>query len=149
MSPVLFCLRFFIHLFCRAALIPPQNLLQAILHRPLYTMRPLQTRIVSSGLRVLHTPMYTRTAFAAHLSEMLGLGGPKTAGEIPCEEGVTVGLAAEMIGGLEGDGMVWGRRALRLRRREVEVLEGLGRLDGGIMYSWLMCGMGRRNVRDA
>lgn len=34
------------------------------------------------------------------------MGGPKTTGEIAREEGVTVGLAAEMIEGAEGDGDV-------------------------------------------
>jgi ESCRT-II complex subunit VPS36 len=89
-----------------AALIPPSTFLQVLPHLPTYTNPTIRTRTFASGLSVLHTPPYTHAAFAARLSGLLTLAGPKTSMEVAQEERITVGLAGEMIGAMEGDGYV-------------------------------------------
>lgn len=86
------------------ALIPPSTFLQVIPQLPLFTDPPIQCRTFTSGLSVLHTPRYTHAAFAARLSGLLALTGPKTTMEVAREENITVGLSAEMIAAVEVDG---------------------------------------------
>ncbi|KAF7343333.1 Vacuolar protein-sorting-associated protein 36 [Mycena venus] len=86
------------------ALIPPATLLQVIPHLGACTTPTISMRTFPSGLSVLHTPPYSHVAFAARLSGLLALSGPKTITEVAREERVAVGLAAEMIGGVEADG---------------------------------------------
>lgn len=71
---------------------------------PHFTDPPIQSRTFASGLKVLHTPRYTHTAFAARLSGLLALTGPKTTMEVAREENITLGLSAEMIAAVEADG---------------------------------------------
>jgi len=86
------------------ALIPPATLLQVVPHLPTCTNPTIRMRTFASGLSVLHTPPYTHVAFAARLSGLLALSGPKTITEVAQDERVTVGLAAEMIDAVEKDG---------------------------------------------
>ncbi|KAJ7255115.1 EAP30/Vps36 family-domain-containing protein [Mycena haematopus] len=86
------------------ALLPPATLLQVIPHLGACTTPTISMRTFPSGLSVLHTPPYSHAAFAARLSGLLALSGPKTTTEVAREESVTVGLAAEMIGAVEVDG---------------------------------------------
>ncbi|KAJ7162017.1 EAP30/Vps36 family-domain-containing protein [Mycena filopes] len=88
------------------ALIPPATLLQVVPHLATCTTPTIRLRTFASGLSVLHTPPYTPAAFAARLSGLLVLAGPKTTTEVAREEGVAVGLAAEMIAAVEADGEV-------------------------------------------
>lgn len=111
------------------ALIPPSTFLQVIPLLPIYTSPTISTRKLLSGLVVLHTPPFSQTAFAARLSSLLNLVGPKTTTEIVRElevedevgtgvveggtvrqEGsrgtMTVALAAEMIAAVEADGFI-------------------------------------------
>ncbi|KAJ7500784.1 EAP30/Vps36 family-domain-containing protein [Mycena galericulata] len=85
-------------------LIPPATLLQVVPHLPACTHPAIRMRTFASGLSVLHTPPYTHAAFAARLSGLLVLAGPKTVTEVAREERVAVGLAAEMLGAVEADG---------------------------------------------
>lgn len=55
---------------------------------------------------MLHTPPYSRAAFAARICGLLTLAGPKSTTEIAQEEGMTIGLTAEMLVVVEGDGDV-------------------------------------------
>ncbi|KAJ8507573.1 hypothetical protein ONZ45_g10078 [Pleurotus djamor] len=63
-------------------------------------------RTFASGLSVLHTPPYTDAAFAARLSSLLALSGPRSTIELAHEEKVSVGLAAEMIDAVEQSGHI-------------------------------------------
>lgn len=87
-------------------MIPPSTFLQVIPHLPSYTTPTIRSRTLTSGLSVLHTPPYSHTAFTARLSGLLVMAGPKTTTEIAQDEGITVGLASEMIAAVEGDGDV-------------------------------------------
>jgi ESCRT-II complex subunit VPS36 len=87
-----------------SALIPPSTFLLVLPQLPLYTDPQIQSRTFASGLSVLHTPRYSHAAFAARLSGLLALTGPKTTMEVAKEESITVSLAAEMIAAVEGDG---------------------------------------------
>ncbi|KAG6914765.1 hypothetical protein DXG01_015456 [Tephrocybe rancida] len=86
------------------ALIPPSTFLLVLPQLPLFTEPPIQARMFASGLSVLHTPAFTHASFSARLSGLLALTGPKTVAQVAQEEGVTLGLAAEMIAAVEGDG---------------------------------------------
>jgi len=88
------------------ALIPPSTFLLVLPHLPYHTSPPIRSRTFTSGLSVLHTPSYTHASFAARLASLLALTGPKSTMEVAAEEGMTVGLAGEMIGTVEGDGEV-------------------------------------------
>lgn len=72
----------------------------------MYTEPTIQARTFASGLSVLHTPNYTHAAFSARLSGLLALTGPKTTMEVALEEGITIGLSAEMITAVEMDGHI-------------------------------------------
>lgn len=87
------------------ALIPPSTFLQVIPLLPSCTNPPIRLRTFPSGLNVLHTPPYTREAFAARLSRFLVMMGPKTTIQVALQENLTVSLVAEMIdiGESEGD----------------------------------------------
>ncbi|KAF8206575.1 vacuolar protein sorting-associated protein 36 [Mycena galopus ATCC 62051] len=86
------------------ALLPPATLLQVIPHLGACTTPTISMRTFPSGLSVLHTPPYSHVAFAARLSGLLALSGPKTTTEVAREEHITVGLAAELISAVEADG---------------------------------------------
>ena len=57
------------------ALIPPSTFLQVLPVLPMYTTPPIHMRTFgSSGLSVLHTPPYSKAAFAARMVGLLTLG---------------------------------------------------------------------------
>jgi ESCRT-II complex subunit VPS36 len=85
-------------------------------------------RTFASGLSVLHTPPYTHAAFGARMAGLLLLGGPKTTMEIAQEEGITVGLAGEMIAAMEEDESVW--------RDDGSVAIGGGGSGSGVEVKW-------------
>jgi ESCRT-II complex subunit VPS36 len=103
-GPHLYYEDLFTHFYSFIALIPPSTFLLVLPHLPAHTVPPIRTRTFASGLTVLHTPPYTHAAFAARLASSLALGGPKTTVQIANEEGITVGLAGEMIKTVESDG---------------------------------------------
>jgi len=88
------------------ALIPPSTFLVVLPHLPYHTSPPIRRRTFTSGLSVLHTPSYTHASFAARLASLLALTAPKTTMEVAREEGMTIGLAGEMIGAVEVDGEI-------------------------------------------
>jgi len=88
------------------SLIPPSTFLQALPHLVTYTSPPIQTRTFKSGLTVLHTPPYTHTAFAARLAGYLAIFDGMSTPQVAEEEGVAVGLAAEMVDAVEQDGTI-------------------------------------------
>ncbi|KAF7974522.1 hypothetical protein HWV62_11980 [Athelia sp. TMB] len=88
------------------ALLPPSTFLSVLPHLPQHTDPPIRARTFPSGLMVLHTPQFTAASFTARLSSLLTLAGAKTTAEIAREEGLTVGLAGEMIGDAEAAGAV-------------------------------------------
>ncbi|KAJ3807367.1 EAP30/Vps36 family-domain-containing protein [Lentinula aff. lateritia] len=88
------------------ALIPPSTFLQVIPHLPAFTNPTITSRTLNSGLAVLHTPPYSRAAFAARICGLLALAGPKSTTEIAQEEGITIGLTVEMLIIVEEDGDV-------------------------------------------
>ncbi|KAJ7930562.1 vacuolar protein sorting-associated protein 36 [Mycena leptocephala] len=80
------------------------TLLQVIPYLVACTTPTIRMRTFPFRLSVLHTPPYSHVAFAARLSGLLALAGPKTTTEVAREEHVAVGLAAEVIGAVEADG---------------------------------------------
>ncbi|KAF9484811.1 vacuolar protein sorting-associated protein 36 [Pholiota conissans] len=85
------------------ALIPPPTFLQVLPHLPAHSSPTIRHRAFASGLNVLHTPPYTAAAFAARLSSLLVMSGPRTTLEIAKEEDLTVALVSEMIDAVEQD----------------------------------------------
>ena len=85
------------------ALIPPSTFLQVLPHLPAHSSPTIRHRAFASGLNVLHTPPYTAVAFAARLSSLLVMSGPRTTLEIAEEEHLTVALVSEMIDAAEQD----------------------------------------------
>jgi len=80
------------------ALIPPSTFLLALPHLPSYTSPPIRMRtFTSSGLSVLHTPPYTKAAFASRVVGLLSLAGPRTTVEVAQEEQLPIGLVQEMV----------------------------------------------------
>jgi ESCRT-II complex subunit VPS36 len=76
-------------------------------HLPAHTEPIITDRTFrKSGLRVLHTPTYTPSAFAARLHGVLLMAGSRTTLDIAQEEGVAVGLAGEMVDEAETQGVV-------------------------------------------
>ncbi|KAJ1300637.1 hypothetical protein OPQ81_002289 [Rhizoctonia solani] len=53
------------------ALLPPSTLLSVVPLLPTYTTPPIHMRTLRSGLRVLHSPEYTREAFARRVDSLL------------------------------------------------------------------------------
>jgi ESCRT-II complex subunit VPS36 len=101
-------------------------------------------RTFPSGLSVLHTPPYSHVAFAARLSGLLALAGPKTTTEVAREERIAVGLAAEMIGAVEADGDI-------CRDDEACVIKGGGaevRFWGNIFHGYVWDGQMRTADED-
>ncbi|KAI0075151.1 hypothetical protein K474DRAFT_1646878 [Panus rudis PR-1116 ss-1] len=89
------------------ALIPPSTFLQVLPHLPSYTSPPIHMRTFpASGLSVLHTPPYTRVAFAARMVGLLTLAGPKTTVEVAQDEQLPMGLTQEMINEVEDTGEI-------------------------------------------
>lgn len=85
----------------------PTQFLQVLPHLPAHTDPIITERTFqASGLRVLHTPIYTSAAFAARLHAVLLLSGARTTLEIAQEEGVPIGLASEMVDEAEAEGVV-------------------------------------------
>ncbi|KAG8688709.1 hypothetical protein FRC09_012767, partial [Ceratobasidium sp. 395] len=71
------------------ALLPPSTLLTIVPLLPSHTIPPIHMRTLRSGLRVLHTPDYTREAFAKRLDQSLRACFPQglTAFQIAADEG--------------------------------------------------------------
>lgn len=89
------------------ALIPPSTFLLALPQLPIYTSPPIHMRtFASSGLSVLHTPPFTKAAFAARLAGLLALTGAKTTVEVAHEEDLPIGLVQEMINEVEDAGEI-------------------------------------------
>ncbi|KAG6853125.1 hypothetical protein C0991_006735 [Blastosporella zonata] len=88
------------------ALIPPSTFLLVLPQLPLFTEPSIQARTFASGLSVLHTPLFTHASFSARLSGLLALTGPRTTTQVAEEEGITLGLASEMIAAVEADGHI-------------------------------------------
>ncbi|KAF7789123.1 hypothetical protein EIP86_000058 [Pleurotus ostreatoroseus] len=86
------------------ALIPPATFLLVLPHLPGHTSPPIHTRTFASGLSVLHTPQYSKAAFAARLVGLIKLSGPKTTVDLAHEEQIPVGLAQEMVAEVEAAG---------------------------------------------
>jgi ESCRT-II complex subunit VPS36 len=96
-------------------------------------------RTFPSGLSVLHTPPYSHVAFAARLSGLLALSGPKSTTEVAREERVAVGLAAEMIRAVEADGDI-------CRDDEACAIKGGGaevRFWGSVFHGYVWDGQAR------
>ncbi|OJA20267.1 hypothetical protein AZE42_04302 [Rhizopogon vesiculosus] len=88
------------------ALIPPSTLLQVLPYLPAYTSPPIRSRVFKSGLSVLHMPPYTHASFTARMVGYLVMFGTWTTSQIAQEEGITIGLADEMIAAIEADGVI-------------------------------------------
>ncbi|KAI0338627.1 vacuolar protein sorting-associated protein 36 [Trametopsis cervina] len=88
------------------SLIPPATFLQVLPHLPVYTAPPIHVRTFTSGLSVLHTPPYTRTAFSSRIVSLLALVGPRTTIELAYEEQLPIGLTQDMILEVEETGDV-------------------------------------------
>jgi len=89
------------------ALLTPSQFLQVLPHLPAHTEPIITERTFrASGLRVLHTPIYTTPAFAARLQMALTTSGSRNTLEIAQEEGVPMGLASEMVDEAEAQGVV-------------------------------------------
>ncbi|KAJ7740907.1 EAP30/Vps36 family-domain-containing protein [Mycena maculata] len=126
------------------ALIPPATLLQVVPHLPTCTNPTIRIRTFASGLSVLHTPPYTHVAFAARLSGLLALSGPKTTTEVAQDERITVGLAAEMIAAVEADGDI-------CRDDEACMIKGGGaevRFWGNVFHGYVWDGQARTEADD-
>ncbi|GAV98980.1 vacuolar protein sorting-associated protein 36 [Lentinula edodes] len=107
------------------ALIPPSTFLQVIPHLPAFTNPTITSRTLNSGLAVLHTPPYSRAAFAARICGLLALAGPKSTTEIAQEEGITIGLTVEMLIIVEEDGDVCrddGQSVIQEKKDDILVL---------------------------
>ncbi|KAJ3716282.1 vacuolar protein sorting-associated protein 36 [Lentinula guzmanii] len=107
------------------ALIPPSTFLQVVPLLPAFTNPTITSRSLNSGLAVLHTPPYSRAAFAARVCGLLALAGPKSTTEIAQEEGMTISLTAEMLNIVEEDGDVCrddGRCVIQENSKDVLVL---------------------------
>ncbi|KAJ2913201.1 hypothetical protein MD484_g7215, partial [Candolleomyces efflorescens] len=142
------------------ALLPPSTLLSVLPLLPSYTSPPIHTRTFSkSGLKVLHTPAYSRTSFSARLASFLvehGGGAGKTSLEVAMEmrlEGD--GNATSTVDEAERYGNDNGRHqggiSLPLAQEMIEEAEdqdqgqereGGWRLGGGLICLWGMFGMG-------
>ncbi|KAG9077905.1 hypothetical protein FS749_010164 [Ceratobasidium sp. UAMH 11750] len=92
------------------ALLPPSTLLTVVPLLPNHTTPPIHMRTLRSGLRVLHTPDYTREAFAKRLDQSLCGCFPlgQTTFQVAAEEGAGVSLAMvqEMVECAEEDGAI-------------------------------------------
>ncbi|QRV85383.1 vacuolar protein-sorting-associated protein 36 [Ceratobasidium sp. AG-Ba] len=92
------------------ALLPPSTLLKVVPLLPRYTSPPIHMRTLRSGLRVLHTPEYTREEFARRIDQALKACFPqgRTAFQIAADEGASVSLAMvqEMVECAEEDGVI-------------------------------------------
>jgi ESCRT-II complex subunit VPS36 len=53
---------------------------------------------------VLHLPEYTHAAFTARVTGFIALSGPQSTADIAREEGLAIGMAAEMVRAIEEDG---------------------------------------------
>ncbi|KAJ6494675.1 vacuolar protein sorting-associated protein 36 [Mycena vitilis] len=126
------------------ALLPPATLLQVIPHLATCTTPTIRMRTFPSGLNVLHTPPYSHIAFAARLSGLLALAGPKSITEVAREERVAVGLAAEMISAVEADGDI-------CRDDEACTIKGGGaevRFWGNVFHGYVWDGQAITNDGD-
>lgn len=92
---------------------------------PAFTNPTITSRTLNSGLAVLHTPPYSRAAFAARICGLLALAGPKSTTEIAQEEGITIGLTVEMLIIVEEDGDVCrddGQSVIQEKKGDILVL---------------------------
>ncbi|KAF8602215.1 hypothetical protein BDV93DRAFT_474783 [Ceratobasidium sp. AG-I] len=93
------------------ALLPPSTLLSVIPVLPAHTTPPIHMRTLRSGLRVLHTPDYTREAFAKRISDALRACFPtgRTTFQIAASAegaGVSLAMVQEMVECAEEDGSI-------------------------------------------
>ncbi|KAH8114828.1 EAP30/Vps36 family-domain-containing protein [Phellopilus nigrolimitatus] len=88
------------------SLVSPEVTLKALPYLPLHTTPPITTRTLTSGLRVLHTPAYSSSAFAARLVGLLVDQGPRTLTDVASVEGLSVGLVDELVKEVEERGDV-------------------------------------------
>jgi len=87
------------------ALVPPSSLIDAIPYLPNYTNPSIHMAILRSGLRVLYTPHYSMPTFTIRLLALLS-DSPHTTVEIARTEGMSVGLAEDMILKVEEDSKI-------------------------------------------
>ncbi|KAH8077386.1 EAP30/Vps36 family-domain-containing protein [Cristinia sonorae] len=89
------------------ALIPPSTFLQVLPVLPAYTSPPIHMRtFVNSGISVLHTPPYTKAAFASRMVSLITLSGPRTTVEVAHEERLPIGLVQDMVDEVEEAGEI-------------------------------------------
>jgi ESCRT-II complex subunit VPS36 len=88
------------------ALIPPSSLLLALPYLPKYTQPTIRSRTLSSGLRVLHVPRFEHNVYAARVVSLITSLGPITTGEMAQQDGISIGLAKEMVESVEADGEI-------------------------------------------
>jgi ESCRT-II complex subunit VPS36 len=103
---VLFLYPYWSGLTLAIALIPPSTFSQVLPLLPQYTSPPILTRSFHSNLKVVHTPWYSQRSFSQRLLTYLDAVGPKSTVQVAEQEGISVGLVAEMIGAAERDGKV-------------------------------------------
>ncbi|GJJ09280.1 hypothetical protein Clacol_003502 [Clathrus columnatus] len=88
------------------ALIPPETMLMCLTHLPMVTNPPIHLRTFRTGLKVLHTPHYSTSAFTDRLISKITLMGPQSTMNIAMTEKITNSLALEMIEAVEEIGDV-------------------------------------------
>lgn len=86
------------------SLISPELTLKSLPYLPRHTHPPIHTRTLASGLRVLHTPAYSPSAFASRLVAIILDKGPHTTTQVAGEEGLSVGLVDELVREVEAAG---------------------------------------------
>ncbi|EUC54086.1 vacuolar protein sorting protein (Vps36), putative [Rhizoctonia solani AG-3 Rhs1AP] len=90
------------------ALLPPSTLLSVVPLLPTYTTPPIHMRTLRSGLRVLHSPDYTREAFARRVDSFLIESFPvgKTTFQIAVAENEGAPGSQSRAAGLQSAGIV-------------------------------------------
>ncbi|KAL5478830.1 VPS36 [Sanghuangporus weigelae] len=90
-------------------LISPEVTLKTLPFLPQYTTPPISTRVLSSGLRVLHIPSHSTSSFSKRLLAQLTSTTPcstTTTTQIASTESLSVGLAEELVNEVEETGMI-------------------------------------------
>lgn len=73
---------------------------------PMVTNPPIHLRTFRSGLKVLHTPHYSTSAFSSRLVSQLTSLGPQSTMNVAMSENITNTLTLEMIEAAEETGDV-------------------------------------------
>ncbi|EJD05043.1 uncharacterized protein FOMMEDRAFT_105283 [Fomitiporia mediterranea MF3/22] len=119
------------------ALISPEVMLKTLPFLPHYTTPPITTRILSSGLRVLHTPAYSIPAFSTRLVAQLVTSGPRTTSRIAEDEALSVGLVEELVSEVEEKGDICREDPLTVMAVDAESGDGGGGgMSVGIEVKW-------------